>query len=49
MAIEDRIMKDIGHLGGQESIFLAIEFIIKIGMKQIDDMLHEFELALTED
>ena len=47
--IEDRLMKDIGHMGGQESIFFATEFIIKTGMKQIADMLHEFGLALTED
>ena len=49
MAIEGGLMKDIRHLGRQESIFLATKFIIKIGMKQIADMLHEFELALTED
>ena len=49
VAIEDKLMKDIGHLGGQESIFLATKFIIKACMKQIDDMLHEFGLALTED
>ena len=49
VAVEDRLMKYIGHLGGQESIFLATEFIINTGMKQIADMLHEFGLALTED
>ena len=49
VAVEDRPMKDIGHVGRQESVFLATEFIIKTSMKQIADMLHEFRLALTED
>ena len=49
VAVEDRLMKDIGHLGRQEHIFLATKFIIKTGMKQIADMLHEFGLALTKD
>ena len=33
MVVEDRLMKVIGHLGRQERIFLATEFIIKTGMK----------------
>ena len=49
VAIEDRLMKYIGHLGRQESIFLATEFIIKTDMKQIDDMLNDFGLTLTKD
>ena len=49
VVVEDKLMKDIGHLGGQESIFLATEFIIKTGMKKIANMFHEFGLALTED
>ena len=49
VAVEDRLMKDIGHLGIQESIFLATKFIIKTSLKQIDNMLHEFGLTLIED
>ena len=37
MAIEDRVMKVSGHLGIQDSIFLAIETIIITGMQPIAD------------
>ena len=47
MAAEDRVTKVSGHLGRQDSIFLAIETIIATGMQQIADIVHEFGLALT--
>ena len=49
MAVEDRATKGTGHLGRQDSIFLAIETIITIGMQLIADIIHEFGLALTEE
>ena len=49
MPVEDRAMKVTGHLGRQDSIFLATETIITIGMQVISDIIHEFEIALTEE
>ena len=49
MAVEDRATKVTGHLGRQDSIFLATESIITTCMKQIADIIREFEFALTEE
>ena len=47
MAVEDRATKVTGHLGRQDSIFLATETIIMTCIQLIADIIHEFGFALT--
>ena len=49
MAVEEKVMKVIGHLGRQENILLETESIITTCMKESVDIIHESGFALTED
>ena len=49
VAVEDRATEITGHLGRQDSVFLAAETIIMTGMQLIANIMHEFGLALTEE
>ena len=49
MVAEDRETKVRGHLGRQDTKFLAIKTIITIGMQPIVDIIPEFGFVVTEE
>ena len=49
VVVEDRATEVTGHLGRQDSVFLAAETIITTGMQPIADIIHKFGFAFTED
>ena len=49
MAAEDRETKVRGHLGRQDTKFLAIKTIITTGMQQIADIIPEFGFMVIEE
>ena len=49
MAAEDRETKVKGHLGRQDTKFLAIKTIITIGMQLIADIIPKFGFVVTEE
>ena len=49
MEAEDKETKVMGHLGRQDTKFLAIKTIITTGMQPIDDIIPEFGFVVTEE
>ena len=49
MVAEDRETKVRGHLGRQDTKFLAIKTIIMTGMQVIADIIPKFGFVVTEE